>query len=64
MATVLGRKVLPFFDTFSGNLPRKYNVLGLSAIASNTSVKLCSRGEIWLIFAKKLLKSVDILFLL
>ena len=52
------------FDTFSGSFPRKYNVLGVSAIDLNTSVKSCSRGEIWLIFAKKLVKSVDIFFLL
>ena len=52
------------FDIFSGNFPRKYNVLGVSAMASNTSVKSCSRGVIWLIFAKKLVKSVDIYFLL
>ena len=52
------------FATFSGNFPRKYNVLGVSAIVSNTSVKSCSRGEIWLIFVKKCEKSVDIYFLL
>ena len=52
------------FDTFSGILPRKYNVLGLSAMASNTSVNPHSRGEIWLIFVKIDEKSVDIFFLL
>ena len=52
------------FDTFSGNFPRKYNVLGVSAMAPNTSVKSCSRGEIWLIFVEFGEKSVDIFFLL
>ena len=56
--------VFGVFDTFSGNFPRKYNVLGLSAIDSNTSVKSCSRGVIWLIFVKIGEKSVDIYFLL
>lgn len=45
---------------FCGNFPRKYNVLGLTAMDSNTSVKSCSRGDIWLIFSKKCEKSVDI----
>lgn len=45
---------------FSGILPRKYNILGVSAIELNTSVKSASRGEIWLIFSKKLVKSIDI----
>ena len=49
---------------FSGILPRKYNVLGVSAIELNTSVKMCSWGDIWLILSKKLVNSVDILFLL
>ena len=52
------------FDTFLGSFPRKYNVLGVSAIGFNTSVNPCSRGEIWLIFVKISEKSVDIIFLL